>query len=514
MDPLVYIILAFIFFPVFLLTIFKDVGIAPWKVLIPFYNYYLWNKIIGKQLYWFLLLFVPFINVFMVFLMEVEIAKCYQKYDLGHQALAVLFPVIYLPYLGLSSKEKYLEPSKQPVIKKTALREWVDAIIFAVVAALIIRTFIFEAYTIPTPSMEKTLLVGDYLFVSKMSYGPRVPNTPISFPFVHNTLPFTRYTKSYVEWFRLPYYRFPGFGKVKRNDPVVFNYPTGDSVVLERQNEDYYRIVRMAEEEFKMGMGSRYREGMGREAVWRTYHVVSRPIDKRENYIKRCIALPGDTVQIIDRQVYLNGKEMPNPPLLQFNYLIRTEGRGLSSRVLERLDISKEDIGWFKQYAILPLTNDNVKQISKIPGVIEVKPQLAPAGEWSPDIFPFDSAYRWNVDNFGPLYIPRKGDEVSLNLKNLPLYRRIIEVYEKNKLDVKGNKIFINDKEAHSYCFQQNYYWMMGDNRHNSADSRYWGFVPEDHIVGKAVFVWLSLDKDKSLADGKIRWNKLFRVPR
>jgi len=263
-----------------------------------------------------------------------------------------------------------------------------------------------------------------------------------------------------------------------------------------------------------MGMGSRYREGMGREAVWRTYHVVSRPIDKRENYIKRCIALPGDTVQIIDRQVYLNGKEMPNPPLLQFNYLIRTEGRGLSSRVLERLDISKEDIGWFQQYAILPLTNDNVKQISKIPGVIEVKPQLAPAGEWSPDIFPFDSAYRWNVDNFGPLYIPRKGDEVSLNLKNLPLYRRIIEVYEKNKLDVKGNKIFINDKEAHSYCFQQNYYWMMGDNRHNSADSRYWGFVPEDHIVGKAVFVWLSLDKDKSLADGKIRWNKLFRVPR
>ncbi|HAL63977.1 MAG TPA: signal peptidase I [Bacteroidales bacterium] len=400
------------------------------------------------------------------------------------------------------------------MIKKTALREWVDAIIFAVVAALIIRTFIFEAYTIPTPSMEKTLLVGDYLFVSKMSYGPRVPNTPISFPFVHNTLPFTRYTKSYVEWFRLPYYRFPGFGKVKRNDPVVFNYPTGDSVVLERQNEDYYRIVRMAEEEFKMRMGSRYRVGMGREAVWRTYHVVARPIDKRENYIKRCIALPGDTVQIIDRQVYLNGKEMPNPPLLQFNYLIRTEGRGLSRRVLERMDISKEDIGWFQQYAILPLTNDNVKQISKIPGVIEVKPQLAPAGEWSPDIFPFDSAYRWNVDNFGPLYMPRKGDEVSLSLKNLPLYSRIIEVYEKNKLDVKGNKIFINDKEAHSYCFQQNYYWMMGDNRHNSADSRYWGFVPEDHIVGKAVFVWLSLDKDKSLADGKIRWNKLFRVPR
>ena len=223
MDPLIVILLVFTFFPVVLWTIFKDLGLNPVLSLIPFYNYYLWNRLIGKPLYWFLLLFFPFINVFMVFLMIVETAKCYQKYNLGPQALAVLIPVVYLPYLGASGREKFLEPSKRPKIKKSALREWVDAIIFAVVAATIIRMFLFEAYTIPTSSMEKSLLVGDYLFVSKFAYGPKIPNTPLAFPFVHHTLPLTRFTRSYVEWIQLPYYRFPGLGKVKRNDAVVCN---------------------------------------------------------------------------------------------------------------------------------------------------------------------------------------------------------------------------------------------------------------------------------------------------
>lgn len=514
MDPLVYILFVFTFFPAVLWTIFKDNGIAPYKTLIPFYNYYLWNKLIGKPLYWYLLLFVPFINVFMVFLMIVEMAKCYQKYDLGNQALAVLFPVIYLPYLGASSKEKYLNPTQRPVIKKSSLREWVDAIIFAVVAATIIRMFLFEAYTIPTSSMEKSLLVGDYLFVSKIAYGPKVPNTPLSFPFVHHTLPLTKYTKSFVEWIKLPYYRFPGLGNVKRNDPVVFNYPSGDTVILERQNEDYYRVVRMAEQEAQYRFGSRYYPGMGRKMIWEQYHVTSRPVDKRENYIKRCVALPGDTLQIINQQVYINGKPGYNPPKMQFTYRILTEGRPLSKRVLDKIGVSAEDAEMYSAYGVLPLTEDMVKELQGVPGVLKIEKNLMPAGMWSPDIFPFDSAYRWNIDNFGPLYIPKAGDVVNITPETLPLYRRIIEVYEGNKLEVIGRDIFINGNKADTYTIKQDYYWMMGDNRHNSADSRYWGFVPEDHIVGKAVFVWLSLDKDKALSEGKIRWNKMFRIPK
>ncbi len=514
MDPLVYMIIAFTFFPVFLWTIFKDIGIAPYKTLIPFYNYFSWNRLIGKPLYWYLLLFVPFINVFMVFLMIVETAKCYQKYDLGPQALAVVFPIIYLPYLGLSPQEKYLDPIQRPVIKKSSLREWVDAIIFAVVAASIIRMFLFEAYTIPTSSMEKSLLVGDYLFVSKIAYGPKIPNTPIAFPFVHHTLPFTKYTQSFVEWIKLPYYRFPGLGRVKRNDPVVFNYPSGDTVILERQNEDYYRVIRMAEQEARYRYGSSYYPGLGRKMIWEQYHITSRPVDKRENYIKRCIALPGDTLLIIDQQVFINGQPAYNPPGMQFTYRIQTEGRPLSSRVLDKMGISSEDAEMYKAYGVLPLTSDKAHELQKVPGVLKVEKNLMPAGMWSPDIFPFDSAYRWNVDNFGPLYIPKAGDELEMSMATLPLYRRIIEVYEGNKLEVQEDQIFINGQRASSYKFKQNYYWMMGDNRHNSADSRYWGFVPEDHVVGKAVFVWLSLDKDKTLSEGKIRWSKMFRIPR
>ncbi|MGC8865140.1 MAG: signal peptidase I [Bacteroidales bacterium] len=514
MDPLVYILFVFTFFPAVLWTIFRDNGIAPYKTLIPFYNYYLWNKLIGKPLYWYLLLFMPFINVFMVFLMIVEMAKCYQKYDLGPQALAVLVPVVYLPYLGASPNEKYLNPAQRPVIKKSSLREWVDAIIFAVVAATIIRMFLFEAYTIPTSSMEKSLLVGDYLFVSKIAYGPKIPNTPLSFPFVHHTLPLTKYTKSFVEWIKLPYYRFPGLGKVKRNDPVVFNYPSGDTVILERQNEDYYRVVRMAEQEAQYRFGSRYYPGMGRKMIWEQYHVTSRPVDKRENYIKRCVALPGDTLQIIDQQVYINGKPGFNPPQMQFTYRILTQGRPLSKRVLDKIGVSAEDAEMYSAYGILPLTDGMVKELKSVPGVLKVERNLMPAGMWSPDIFPFDSAYRWNIDNFGPLYIPKAGDVVSITPETLPLYRRIIEVYEGNKLETKGKDIFINGAKSDTYTLKQDYYWMMGDNRHNSADSRYWGFVPEDHIVGKAVFVWLSLDKDKTLSEGKIRWNKMFRIPK
>ncbi|MDO9512088.1 MAG: signal peptidase I [Bacteroidales bacterium] len=514
MDPFIISMVIFTFFPVVMFTIFREREIAPWKTLIPFYNYFLWLKLIEKPIWWYILLLIPFFNVFMVFLMIVETVKAYKKYDVLWQAIALFFPYIYLPYLGASQYDVWIEPSKRPKIKKGFGREWFDAIVFAVVAATIIRMFLFEAYTIPTSSMEKSLLVGDYLFVSKLSYGPKIPNTPLAFPFVHHTMPFSKFTKSYLEWIKLPYYRFPGFGNVERNDAVVFNYPSGDTVVLERQTEDYYRIVRDAEREFKERYGENYFVGMGRNAVWKTYQVTDRPVDKRENYIKRCVALPGDTLLIKEQQVYINNKKGFIPQNMQYNYHIETDGASLSDHTLRKFGISDEDISMYRSYNIIPLTEEKFKGIKAIPMVKNIARTHIPGNVWDPNIFPFNENYPWNVDNFGPLFIPSKGSVTKLNLIILPLYERIITKYEGNTLEVKSGVIYISGNAVTEYTFQQDYYWLMGDNRHNSADSRFWGFVPNDHIVGKAVFVWLSLDKDKGIADGKIRWSKVFRTVR
>ncbi len=508
----VILILILLFFPVLLWKIFEETGHSAWMSAVPVLNYYIWLQIIRKPIWWFIFFLIPFINYFMVFLMVVETAKCYKKYDLGNQALAALFPFFYLPYLGISKKEQYIDPKDRPKIKKTWIREWVDAIIFAVIAATIIRMFLVEAYTIPTSSMEKSLLVGDFLFVSKYAYGPKVPNTPLAFPFVHHTMPLTTMTKSYLEWIKLPYYRFAGFGDVQRMDAVVFNYPGGDTVVLERQNEDYYRIVRDAERDFKSRYKDKYYEGMGRKAVWQNYHITARPVDKRENYIKRCVAVAGDTLEIRNQQVYIDGKPEENPEEMQYSYQIKTNGMPISDRVLRNLNVSQEDIRNYKMTGYVHLNEAKAAELRKLRNVELVERNHIPSSSWDPNIFPFDSRYAWNVDNFGPLYIPEAGATVEINEKTLPLYAKIIGVYEDNELEVKDGKIFINGEQADSYTFKYDYYWMMGDNRHNSADSRFWGFVPEDHIVGKAVFVWLSLDKDNSWFDGKIRWNKLFRT--
>jgi len=500
MSPTLILILLIIFFPALLWKTFGHAGHPGWKSAVPVYNYYIWLQIIDKQLWWFIFLVMPFINAFMVMLMVVETLKCYKIHSLGQQALAVLFPVVYLPWLGLKKEKDYTIPANRVRIKKTALREWVDAIIFAVIAASIIRIFMIEAYTIPTSSMEKSLLVGDFLFVSKLSYGPKVPNTPIAFPFVHHTLPLTENTKSYVEWIKLPYYRFPGPSKVKNNDVVVFNYPDGDTVALKVQNQSYYALVR----------------DYTRNRVWNDKvnfgEIVARPVDKRENYIKRCLAIPGDTLQIIDQVVHINGKPADVPELAQFKYIVRTDGTRINPMALDKLDIT-EEIGMAgpEEY-VITLTNEAAEKLKGFINVREVKKIIQPAGFWQPYIFPFDSAYPWNVDNFGPLVIPKAGTTVEINHRNIVLYERIIKNYELNDLEIQGNTILINGKPATSYTFKMDYYWMMGDNRHNSADSRFWGFVPQDHIVGKAVFVWLSLDNRKPLFGGKIRVNKLFRT--
>lgn len=391
-----------------------------------------------------------------------------------------------------------------------AIFGWVDAIVFALVAVYFINTYLFQNYQIPTSSLEKSLLVGDFLFVSKASYGPRVPNTPLSFPLVQHTFPVLN-TKSFFQTPQWDYKRLKGFDSVKRNDIVVFNFPTGDTVVVKQENPDYYTLC----------------HAYGRDVVNNRKDVfgdiVYRPVDRRENYVKRCVAIAGDWMEIKNNQVYINGKKQEEIEGVQYNYYVQTNGTRLTNDQLDQLKISQEDrrlesdaelIKYLKldpalPVYVFPLTKEMYNNITKLPGVIKLVIQPAViAGE----VFPLGGGKKWDRDNYGPIWMPKKGMKLKLNAYNLPIYSRIIATYEHNKLEVKDKVIYINDKPATTYQFKMDYYWMMGDNRHNSADSRFWGFVPEDHIVGRPVLVWLSLDKDKGWFDGKIRWNRFFKL--
>ncbi|MFI3277736.1 MAG: signal peptidase I [Rikenellaceae bacterium] len=376
--------------------------------------------------------------------------------------------------------------------------EWVNALVFATVVATLIHTYIFQLYVIPTSSMEKSLLVGDYLYVSKVSYGPKMPVTPISFPFVHHTLPFTQTTPSFSDAVKWKHRRLKGVRGIEHEDVVVFNFPAGDTVLLENQSVTYYDVLRG----YEANLGAK----AGRERLFKDYTVAVRPVDKRENYIKRCVAVAGDTIKIVDGVLYVNGVKEPNNDHRQYVYIVQTSSP-LSNYLLRRLNIT-EASGNGSIYQ-MPLSDEVAKEIAAQPNVISVTRYIA-NGAQNPDIFPHDlDRYAWDMDSMGELWIPQKGVEVELSLDNLPLYERIIDLYEGNDLELREDKIYINGEQANSYTFKMNYYWMMGDNRHNSADSRFWGFVPEDHIVGKASFVWLSLDAEGSFP-GNIRWSRLF----
>ncbi len=471
-------ILFLYFIPFFILQIvglyrlFEKAGEPGWKAIIPIYNYWVWVKIIGRPWWWFALLFVPVINVLVYLGILVEIAKVFGKFDFSSHVLVVLFSPIYFLYLGFAGSEIYIGPDRVEAFKqnhpKSAGREWLDAIAFAVIAATIIRWFFIEAYTIPTSSMEKSLLIGDFLFVSKVNYGPRVPNTPLSFPFAHNKMPILG-TKSYLEWINLPYMRFPGFETIEKGDIVVFNFP-----------EDK-----------------------------------ERPVDKRDNYIKRCVGTPGDSLQVEKSQLYVNGEAATNRPTYQYRYMVKTNGNPIPRDYIEdELNIRKW--GYVNRKAgkyHIWTTKNLINRIKNLEYVQKVERKIQPSGKALSDIYPSYQKLPWNVDNFGPVYIPEKGDTVKLNKVNYHLFKRVIRRYENHKTQWKNGEAYIDGEKSDQYVFDMDYYFMMGDNRHNSLDSRFWGFLPEDHVVGKALFLWMSWDSRGPTYKiwNRVRWERLFQ---
>lgn len=413
---------------------------------------------------------------------------------MGNPWLLLALPLLADLYLFQFVDWAWWKRSKSPLVR--TVMGWVDAISYAVILVYFIFAYLGQNYQIPSSSLEKTLLTGDFLWVNKMVYGPRVPQTPLHFPLVQNEL---FGFKSYIESWQLPYHRLKGLRKVERGDIVVFNYPAGDTVATKMPNPDYYTLVHQ----------------YGREAVWgnpdRFGKIVYRPVDRRDNYVKRCLGLPGEWLSIKDGTVYINGKALQDPKNVQYMYAVMTEGnQPLPTDVLDELNISNEARSGGN---ILPLTAEMVNRIRSVPGVIAVH-RITDADYPKPNpdtdlTYPVGVNYGWTHNNYGPILIPKRGMKLQLTAQNLPLYARCITAYEGNRLDVKGNQIFINGQPAQSYTFKMDYYWMEGDNRDNSLDSRYWGFVPEDHIVGTPMFVIISFDQDR--INGWVRWNRIFK---
>ena len=447
----------------------------------------------------------------------------------------VVVPFIYDVYITKKIRWQWWKDAERPV---RFIMSWVDAIVFALVAVYFVNQFFFQNYVIPSSSLEKSLLTGDYLFVSKMSYGPRIPQTPLTMPLTQHTLPLVN-VKSYIEWPHWDYRRVKGLGKVELNDIVVFNYPAGDTICSEPpyNAQDFYQLAydigyQIWEQErpdsfdirnlnrqqqydlFKdiYAKGRRYIQGdpntFGR--------IASRPTDRRENYVKRCVGLPGQTLQIKDRVVYLDGKPNKEPDQVQYSYKLEFQKGASTFDLMERYDdllkelnISQEDLTSMNMTGSLPLTRHAVEELKKHKEIVKSITLNTEARVG--DLYPLNAVTGWTRDNYGPVWIPKKGATIDLTMDNIAVYERPIKVYEGNELEVKNGQIYINGRLAKQYTFKLDYYWMMGDNRHNSADSRYWGFVPEDHIVGKPIFVWWSSDPDRKGFNG-IRWNRIGKI--
>ncbi len=499
------------------MKLFEKAGVAGWKALVPGLNFVEWAKLIGRKPTYALWILFPVVNIFIWCGMAVDLVRAFGRFNFVSSALAVLYTPLeffrtgnspdskYTPDIvgrekqyheqvkeALAKKDKFaLNRLENSVFHKGGAREWTEAIFFAVFAAAFIRMFIFEMYVIPTSSMEGSLLVGDYLAVGKFNYGLRTPMTVVQIPLLHNQIPILG-TESYINPPSLPYFRLPAWEKLERNSPFVFNWPIGDSIILTPDRS--WNINQLKEQQRELGIP--LPPGMAES-------MIVRPIDKKDHYIKRCVGIAGDKLEIKDRQLYINDQPATNPSNMQFAYHVTGH---FNVSKLEEWGVHLNDFGDLNmKQGVFPLNAKQVQQIKGMGGDVKVELADEQSKRVTSSIFPHDTAhYKWSVDNYGPLVIPAKGTTVNLTNENIKLYDRIIIVYEKNTLETRNGKFFVNGSEAATYTFKQNYYWAMGDNRHNSEDSRYWGFVPEDHIVGKPLFIWMSK------GDNGIRWNRIF----
>ena len=529
MGNIIFLILVLISF-VGLYKIFEKAGLPAWKALIPIYNFWILGTIINRPKWWGLIMIVPGVNLIMYGVYGFHLARAFKKRMNNDLIMASFMPYLYFAYLGFNKDIKFFGVTD---IKSESsfIKNWADPIIFAVVAASIIRGFFFEAFTIPTSSLEKSLMVGDFLFVNKVCYGAKVPQTPIAFPFAHHTLPFTTGTQSYLEWIKLPYMRLPGYSKPKNGEIIVFNYPDGDTVTIgTQQYTSYYEMVRQYG--YQNMNNPNFTVELGGMSV-RNGKKVGRPIDKREHYVKRCVGIAGDKLEIKDGELFINDKKQAMPEHAQHFYEVKIATRllNIDENFLDKHDIYvteagiKENIGEDTTIYLFNMPANVAEDIKNTPNVISVKKRIDPKGEYSQSIFPHNPSYPWNNDNFGPITLPSKGMTVKIDTGNICLYEKMLSTYDDgiHQITTSGAHVLYDGKPITSYTFKQGYYWMMGDNRHNSADSRSWGVVPFDHIVGRPVFVWLSIKDPKnnpvsgksilgSLAknskEGKFRWDR------
>ena len=462
--------------------LYSKAGFKWWYALIPIVNIYFLLKIINRPIWWFLLIFMPVINVIIIPVVWVEISRSFQKNSYVDTFLSIISLGFYNYYLNYFINVEYVQ--NRNINPKSSNGEWTSSIIFAVIAATFVHTYFMQPYTIPTSSLEKSLLVGDFLFVSKFHYGARVPMTTVAAPMVHDTIPFIK-RKSYLNKEQLPfiaelpYLRLPGLQKIKRNEIVCFNWPVDTMVNMFYTDKKYYK-----------------------------------PIDKKTNYVKRAVGIAGDTLEVINGYVYINGKknQLPERTKLQFSYLVQPKKNKFNKRVMiNNYDITDRfgPINSNYTYKFMGISEKSLEKLKNHTNVSWIKKDTFPKGYRDSSVFPQNPSFDWNNDFFGPIYIPQKNKSIKITKANLPIYKRLIEVYENNKLEIKGSEIYINGVQTNEYKFKQDYYWLMGDNRSNSQDSRTWGFVPFDHVVGKPVFKWLSIDYNAK-GFNKIRWNRMF----
>jgi signal peptidase I len=557
--------------------LFKKAGVEGWKAWIPIYNFYVLAKLLDKPWWWCLIMIVPGVNILMYGVYGFNVARAFNKPSNSDLLFASVLPYLFFVKIGFDDTAKFVGLNKYKIEPSRLIKNWIDPIIFAVIAASIIRGYFIEAFTIPTSSLEKSLMVGDFLFVNKFAYGPKIPQTPLSFPFAHHTLPLSEDKKSYLEWIKLPYFRLPGFGSVKNNQIVVFNYPDGDTVALKHQNSSYYQIVRDIAEAEMEESATPLNKNEVNARVWNYVNtnkeqfgdIVSRPIDKRDHYVKRCVGIAGDKLEIKNGEIFINDQKQQMPEKAQHNYFVKAKTNFISIEYLDNLDIYVPEAysvgsavltngqrmvyltpitgsnGYLPLKHIQPdlfkntfntkdtvlyclnMTEETAAKVKNDPNVIQVIKRMDIAGSYDSKNFPHNSSYPWNNDNFGPLLIPKAGMTLPIDTHNICLYEKILNTYDDNnnihQVTKQGGQVLYDGKPITSYTFKQDYYFMMGDNRHNSADSRSWGMVPNDHIVGSPFFVWFSMKYSennpvtgksvlgslfKNGHDGKLRWDR------